>query len=129
MPISLCAVQGDHSAPAPESLAYSLTLPAALRSPAIARVATRTVLVAHGLGALVDPAEQAVGELVAERRCACSAVSCGAARATGDSVRHGSREGAGGGTRMWAVLPCGGASAWGHQASEPVMEAGEHFKG
>jgi hypothetical protein len=171
MPISLCTVQGDHSAPAPESLAYSLTLPAALRSPAIARAATRTVLVAHGLGALVDPAEQAAGELVAvacrftpadkvylslrhrdralrvivydghprhtnlrlaaacdtRRRASLRLLGCVVRACEGDWGFGEARE-PGGGTRMWAVLPCGGGtSAWGHQALEPVVEAGEHF--
>ncbi|MGX5212907.1 ATP-binding protein [Streptomyces violaceus] len=54
--------------PTPETLAYSLTLPAALQSPAIARTATRTILRAHGLEDVTDAAVQAVGELAA---CAC----------------------------------------------------------
>ncbi|MFD6905000.1 ATP-binding protein [Streptomyces sp. NPDC060077] len=51
--------------PAPENLSYSLTLPAAAQSPAIARAATRTVLRAHGLDDMTDAAVQAVGELTA----------------------------------------------------------------
>ncbi|GGL77035.1 hypothetical protein GCM10010129_20970 [Streptomyces fumigatiscleroticus] len=54
--------------PDPESLAYSLTLPAALRSPAIVRTTTRTVLRAHGLAELTDAAVQVAGELAS---CAC----------------------------------------------------------
>ncbi|CAM5383348.1 hypothetical protein STENM36S_04577 [Streptomyces tendae] len=49
----------------PETLAYSLTLPAALASAALARATTREVLRAHGLTDILDPALQAVGELTA----------------------------------------------------------------
>jgi hypothetical protein len=55
----------DPTAPTPETLAYSFTLPAALASPALARAATREVLKAHGLYDMLDPALQAVGELAA----------------------------------------------------------------
>ncbi|MFI6275860.1 ATP-binding protein [Streptomyces sp. NPDC050988] len=163
MPISLCTVRGDHSAPAPESLAYSLTLPAAFSSPAIARAATRTVLVMHGLGTLIDPAEQSVGELVAvacqftpasevylslrhrddtlrviaydghprhtnphlaaacdaRRRASLRLLGC-VVRACGGDWGFGEAREPGGGTRMWAVLPCGGASAWAGDLPEPV---------
>jgi hypothetical protein len=54
--------------PTPETLAYSLTLPAALRSPAVARTATRTILGVHGLEDVADAAVQAVSELTS---CAC----------------------------------------------------------
>jgi len=54
--------------PTPETLAYSLTLPAAPQSPSIARVATRVVLRAHGLQDMTDVAVQVVSELAA---CAC----------------------------------------------------------
>jgi hypothetical protein len=54
--------------PTPETLAYSLTLPAALHSPAIARTATRTILQAHGLEDVAEAAVQAVSELAS---CAC----------------------------------------------------------
>ncbi|MEV0175220.1 ATP-binding protein [Streptomyces sp. NPDC050803] len=54
--------------PPPEALAYSLTLPAAPQSPAIARITTRTVLRAHGLEDLTDAALMVVSELAA---CAC----------------------------------------------------------
>jgi hypothetical protein len=54
--------------PAPEALTYSLTLPAAPQSPAIARTATRTILRAHGLEDVTDAALQVVSELAA---CAC----------------------------------------------------------
>ncbi|MFM9706917.1 ATP-binding protein [Streptomyces galilaeus] len=53
---------------APEDLAYSLTLPAAPRSPGVARAVTRTVLPAHGLAEATDAVVQVVGELAA---CAC----------------------------------------------------------
>ncbi|MEW2390297.1 ATP-binding protein [Streptomyces venezuelae] len=61
---------GSTACPAPDvesarTLAYGLTLPSALTSPAVARAATRTVLAAHGLSALVDPATQVVAELTA----------------------------------------------------------------
>ncbi|MFB6440868.1 ATP-binding protein [Streptomyces sp. NPDC056411] len=52
----------------PENLAYSLTLPAALASPAVARSAARTLLEAHGLREVTAAAVQVVGELSA---CAC----------------------------------------------------------
>ena len=51
--------------PTPEALAYSLTLPAAPLSPAIARAATRNVLQAHGLADMTDAAVQVVSELAA----------------------------------------------------------------
>ncbi|OAH13796.1 sensor histidine kinase [Streptomyces jeddahensis] len=54
--------------PTPETLAYSLTLPAAPASPAVARAAARTMLQAHGLQDVTDAAVQVVGELAA---CAC----------------------------------------------------------
>ncbi|MDI3386511.1 ATP-binding protein [Streptomyces sp. B-S-A8] len=54
--------------PAPDELAYSMTLPAALTSPAIARRAARAMLCAHGLDEAVDVTVQALGELAA---CAC----------------------------------------------------------
>lgn len=63
--VTACPTRADASAPTPDTLAYSLTLPSALTSPAIARTLTRTVLTAHGLAALVDPATQAVAELAA----------------------------------------------------------------
>ncbi|QTZ93841.1 hypothetical protein [Streptomyces auratus] len=52
----------------PETLAYSLTLPAALASPAVARSAARTILEAHGLHDVTAAAIQVIGELAA---CAC----------------------------------------------------------
>ncbi|MHC0431132.1 ATP-binding protein [Streptomyces sp. O3] len=55
----------DPVAPTPETLAYSLTLPAALVTPSIARVTARTLLQTHGLHELADPAVQAIGELTA----------------------------------------------------------------
>ena len=58
----------DAAPPDPESIAYSLTLPAALAGPAIARSTVRAVLRLHGLDDMTDPAVQAVGELTA---CAC----------------------------------------------------------
>ncbi|MGW0080660.1 ATP-binding protein [Streptomyces sp. NPDC003393] len=54
--------------PTPETLHYSLTLPAGPRTPAIARATTRTVLSAHGLADMTDPAVQVASELTA---CAC----------------------------------------------------------
>ncbi|MFH9731273.1 ATP-binding protein [Streptomyces sp. NPDC017260] len=55
--------------PAPESLAYSLTLPAAPHSPAVVRAATRTFLRTHGLSGMTDAAVQVASELTA---CACA---------------------------------------------------------
>ncbi|MCH5672923.1 ATP-binding protein [Streptomyces gilvus] len=54
--------------PTPENLTYSLTLPAAPQSPAIARAATRSILRAHDLLDVTDAAVQVVSELAA---CAC----------------------------------------------------------
>lgn len=69
MPVTRCPVaptfSADFTAPIPETLAYSLTLPAALASPALARATTRELLMAHGLRDMLDPALQAVGELTA----------------------------------------------------------------
>ncbi|MEV1078983.1 ATP-binding protein [Streptomyces sp. NPDC050211] len=53
------------TAPTPETLAYSFTLPAALTSPALARAATREVLKAHNLHDMLDLALQAISELAA----------------------------------------------------------------
>ncbi|WP_406725750.1 ATP-binding protein [Streptomyces sp. GD-15H] len=139
----------------PATLNYSLTLPPALRSPAIARTATRSILRAHGLDDMTDAAVQVVGELAA---CACRlaptaqvyvslryrddtlrvvlydahprhthlrlATACDARRravlrvlacvvraCAGDWGFGDARE-PGGGTRMWAVLPREGASAY-----------------
>ncbi|MGW0219283.1 ATP-binding protein [Streptomyces tendae] len=69
MPTSRCPAAptypADPTPPIPETLAYSLTLPAALASAALARARTREVLRAHGLADMLDPALQAVGELTA----------------------------------------------------------------
>ncbi|MEU1181622.1 ATP-binding protein [Streptomyces sp. NPDC005820] len=69
MPLPLCPLApkfpADFTPPFPETLSYSLTLPAALASPALARVTTREVLKLHGLHDMLDPALQAVGELTA----------------------------------------------------------------
>ncbi|RPE41097.1 hypothetical protein EDD90_4173 [Streptomyces sp. Ag109_O5-1] len=54
--------------PAPESLTYSLTLPAAPQSPAIAREAACSILRAHGLEDVAPTAELVTTELTA---CAC----------------------------------------------------------
>ncbi|MFE9924092.1 ATP-binding protein [Streptomyces sp. NPDC005774] len=71
-PSSLCPIAAHvdrpPAPPTPDTLAYSFTLPAAPRSPAIARSATRTILRAHGLDDVMDAAVQVVGELVA---CSC----------------------------------------------------------
>ena len=55
----------DPTRPTPETLRYSLTLPAALASPAMARVATTAFLRAHDLADMMDPGLQAVSELTA----------------------------------------------------------------
>ncbi|MFJ3498618.1 ATP-binding protein [Streptomyces sp. NPDC086091] len=52
----------------PAELAYGVTLPAAPRSPGVARAVARLVLPAHGLAEVIDPAVQVVSELTA---CAC----------------------------------------------------------
>ncbi|MFJ9703973.1 ATP-binding protein [Streptomyces sp. NPDC101234] len=54
--------------PAPESLTYSLTLPAAPQSPAIARGVACLILRAHGLEDVAPAAELVAAELAA---CAC----------------------------------------------------------
>ncbi|RXS66776.1 ATP-binding protein [Streptomyces sp. TM32] len=67
--VNICPHAVDTRPPrVPESLAYSLTLPAALASPAVARSAARTILEAHGLHDVTAAAIQVVGELAA---CAC----------------------------------------------------------
>ncbi|OLZ59348.1 hypothetical protein AV521_45530 [Streptomyces sp. IMTB 2501] len=55
----------DPTPPTPGTLAYSLTLPAALASPALARAAARAMLGAHGLSDMLDAGLLAVGELTA----------------------------------------------------------------
>ncbi|MFG2500297.1 ATP-binding protein [Streptomyces sp. NPDC048441] len=150
-----CPSRGDHSPPAPENLTYSLTLPSALTSPTIARAATRTVLTAHGLALMVDPAMQAVAELTAAActftstpeiylslrfrdgslrisaydshprhtharlAAACDGRRRGALRLLACVVRacqgdwgFGEAHEPGGGTRMWATIPHGGAAAY-----------------
>ncbi|MFE1912623.1 ATP-binding protein [Streptomyces anandii] len=54
--------------PTPDTLIYSLTLPAAPRTPAVVRATVRSVLCAHGLDDMADPAVQVASELTA---CAC----------------------------------------------------------
>ncbi|MEU5540922.1 ATP-binding protein [Streptomyces sioyaensis] len=67
--VSICPHPVDTRTPrVPENLAYSLTLPAALASPAVARSAARTILEAHGLHEVTAAAIQVIGELAA---CAC----------------------------------------------------------
>ncbi|MGP4050558.1 ATP-binding protein [Streptomyces sp. 2A115] len=70
--VSACSVITDvtveSASPSPDTLAYSLTLPADLTSPRIARAATRTILQVHGMEGVTDAAVQVVGELAA---CAC----------------------------------------------------------
>lgn len=70
--VSACPVIGDtpvaSTSPSPDNLSYSLTLPADLTSPRIARATTRAVLQMHGLKDVTDAAVQVVGELAA---CAC----------------------------------------------------------
>ncbi|MBP2049284.1 hypothetical protein J2Z21_002215 [Streptomyces griseochromogenes] len=72
MPTSSCWVPTLEDAPptppTPEGLTYSLTLPAAPQSPPIARAATRTILLAHDLEDVSEPAVQVAGELTC---CAC----------------------------------------------------------
>jgi hypothetical protein len=67
MPVTLsaCPAPADRTAPTPDNLTYSLTLPSTLTSPAMARAATRTLLGAHGLRDVLDAALQAVAELTA----------------------------------------------------------------
>ncbi|MFF0166150.1 ATP-binding protein [Streptomyces prasinus] len=164
---SLCpiAAPGDKPPvpPAPEALAYSLTLPSAPRSPAIARAATRTVLKAHGLDDVTDAAVQVVGEMTAcsyrlapaaevyvslryrddalrvvlydahprhthprlaaacdaRRRASLRVLACVVKACAGEWGFGDARE-PGGGTRMWAVLPRGGARGYGTgKSSEP----------
>lgn len=67
--VNICPHPVDTRPPrVPETLAYSLTLPAALASPAVARSAARTILEAHGLHDVTAAAVQVIGELAA---CAC----------------------------------------------------------
>ncbi|AOP50054.1 hypothetical protein [Streptomyces lydicus] len=64
--VSACPHPLDIRTPrVPENLAYSLTLPAALASPAVARSAARTILEAHGLYDVTAAAIQVIGELAA----------------------------------------------------------------
>ncbi|MFR9796965.1 ATP-binding protein [Streptomyces sp. MS06] len=57
----------DHGTPppSPDTLAYSLTLPAGPASSGVARAATRTALRTHGLADMTNAAVQVVGELAA----------------------------------------------------------------
>ncbi|MEJ8650289.1 ATP-binding protein [Streptomyces sp. MS1.AVA.3] len=67
--VTVCPHPLDTRTPrVPENLAYSLTLPAALASPAVARSAARTILEAHALYDVTAAAIQVIGELAA---CAC----------------------------------------------------------
>lgn len=75
MPITLTSACLPHTPtdrppapPTPETLTYSLTLPADPRTPAIVRATLRTVLLAHGLADMTDAAVQVASELAA---CAC----------------------------------------------------------
>ncbi|WP_316740271.1 ATP-binding protein [Streptomyces sp. MK7] len=74
--------------PTPETLRYSLTLPAAPRTPAIARATTRTVLRAHGLADMTDPAVQVASELAASaHRFTTSPEVCFCIRYRDDALR------------------------------------------
>ncbi|MFD3823399.1 ATP-binding protein [Streptomyces sp. NPDC058625] len=163
-PSSLCPIAAPvdrpSAPPAPDTLAYSFTLPAAPQSPAIARSATRGILRAHGLNDVTDAAVQVVSELVAcscrlapaaevyvslryrddalrvvlydahprhthprlaaacdsRRRAALRVLACVVKVCAGEWGFGDARE-PGGGTRMWAVLPRGGARAY--AAGEP----------
>ncbi len=64
-PLLTRAYPADPTPPTPGTLAYSLTLPAALASPALARVSARAMLEAHGLSDVLEAAMMAVGELAA----------------------------------------------------------------
>ncbi|MGX1560839.1 ATP-binding protein [Streptomyces sp. NPDC055506] len=113
--------------PAPETLAYSLTLPAALQSPAIARTVTRTILRAHGLEDVTDAAGQVVSELAScacrftpttdvyvslrYREAALRVLAC-VVRACGGDWGFGDAREPSGGTRMWTVVPREGARAY-----------------
>ncbi|WP_443045961.1 ATP-binding protein [Streptomyces sp. GQFP] len=71
VPATTCPLPIDPlptSAPGPEKLAYSLTLPAAPTSAAIARAAARAVLHRHGLHDMTNAVVQVVSELTS---CAC----------------------------------------------------------
>ena len=73
MAASACFIVHDDvptppTTPSPDGLRYSLTLPAGLTSPRIARHATRAVLQTHGLADMADAAVLAVSELTG---CAC----------------------------------------------------------
>ncbi|WP_406173052.1 ATP-binding protein [Streptomyces sp. NBC_00996] len=156
--VAACLVRTEDrpTPPAPETLAYSLTLPASCTTPRIARAATRTILRAHGLSDIADAAVQTVSELAAcacqfaptaevyvslryrdgalrvilydshprhtnprlaaacdtRRRAALRVLACVVRECDGDWGFGEARE-PGGGTRMWAVLPRGGARAYG----------------
>ncbi|MFF0104709.1 ATP-binding protein [Streptomyces hirsutus] len=66
--VTLCPISSDvlpATKPTPDSLAYSLTLPAAPASAAMARAATRAALHLHGLGDVTEAVVQTVSELAA----------------------------------------------------------------
>lgn len=66
--VTLCPVSSDvlpATKPTPDNLAYSLTLPAAPASAAMARAVTSAALHLHGLGDVTDAVVQTVSELVA----------------------------------------------------------------
>lgn len=94
MPVTLsaCPTHADRTAPTPENLTYSLTLPSTLTSPAMARAATRTMLAAHGLRDILDAALLAIAELAGlpihrlARDLRIAALSRG--RAASDHVRQ-----------------------------------------
>ncbi|MER7052175.1 ATP-binding protein [Streptomyces sp. NPDC000351] len=146
------AEETDFAPPSPDTLTYSLTLPAGPTAPRIALVAARAVLQGHGLEDMADAVVQVVGELAACARrftsadevyvslryregalrvvfydghrrhepprlvAACDARGRAALRVLGCVVRacegewgFGEAREPGGGTRMWAVVPRGGA--------------------
>ncbi|MFH9816874.1 ATP-binding protein [Streptomyces sp. NPDC017230] len=66
--VTLCPISSDAlpaTAPTPDTLAYSLTLPAAPASAAMVRAATRTALDLHGLQDVSEAVVQTVSELAA----------------------------------------------------------------
>ncbi|MFD7993543.1 ATP-binding protein [Streptomyces mexicanus] len=66
--LSRTALDRPPTPPTPDTLAYSLTLPAAPQTPAIVRATLRTVLTAHDLADIIDATVQVASEFTA---CAC----------------------------------------------------------
>jgi hypothetical protein len=115
MPISRCPVAptltADTTAPIPETLSYSFTLPAALASPSLAYRSSTLRLIAYDSHPRHTQPHLATA-CDTRRRAALRVLAC-VCRACDGNWGFGESREPGGGTRMWATLPRASAATYG----------------